>query len=190
MSEGCNEGRDRLPPIPPEQWSAEQRALAEEIIRGPRGALLAPFVPLLRSPELMGHVQRMGEYLRYRSALGQRLSELAILLVARHWSQQVEWAIHAPIAEREGVAAATNDAIAQRRRPDAMPDDEAVVHDFCVELQRDQAVSDATWSAAVRRFGEPGAVDLIGLNGYYGLLAMLMNAARTAVPASSAARLP
>ena len=89
---------NRLPPLKTDEWDDEQRALAEEIINGPRGSLLPPFEPLLRSPELMAHAQRMGEYLRYRSALGQRLSELAILMTARHWSQPVEWAIHAPIA--------------------------------------------------------------------------------------------
>ena len=177
---------DRLPPIPAEQWTPEQRERAEEIIRGPRGALVSPFVPLLRSPELMTHAQRMGEYLRYRSAVGLRLSELAILLVARHWSQQVEWAIHAPIAEREGISRETVQAIARGERPQSLRDDEAVVHDFCVELLRTQQVSDATWNAALQQFGEQGAVDLVALNGYYSLLAMVMNAARTAVPPSLA----
>ena len=95
---------DRLPPLPPDSWTDEQRRVAEAIIRGPRGKMYGPFVPLLRSPELMDCVQRMGEYLRYRSAIGVRLSELVILLVARRWEQQVEWAIHAPIALRAGGA--------------------------------------------------------------------------------------
>ena len=181
---------DRLPPLPEPQWTEEQRAEAEAIIRGPRGALVSPFIPLMRSPELMGHAQRMGEYLRYRSALPLRLSELAILIAARAWSQQVEWAIHAPIAQCEGVAPEVIEAIAQRRAPPGMSDDEALVHAFCTELLRDQAVSDATWADAVRRFDERGAVDLIGITGYYSFLAMVMNAARTDVPASSAARLP
>ena len=110
-------GPDRLPPFPPERWTDEQRAQAQEIVDGPRGALVAPFIPLLRSPELMGHAPRMGEYLRYRSTLGARLSELAILVTARQWSQQVEWAIHAPIAQREGVAAETIAAVAQGPAP-------------------------------------------------------------------------
>ncbi len=114
-----------------------------------------------------------------------RLSELAILVVARHWSQQVEWAIHAPIAVREGIEADTIAAIALGERPAAMPDDEAVVFDFCTELNSDKAVSDSTWARAIGRFGEQGTVDLIGLNGYYSLLAMLMNAARTEVPPST-----
>ena len=181
---------DRLPPIAPELWSEQQRALAEEIIRGPRGALLAPFVPLLRSPELMMHAQRLGEYLRYRSALDQRLSELAILVTARQWSQQVEWAIHAPIAQREGVSPETVAAIAAGRRPMDMPDDEAAVHDFCVELHIDHGVSDACWAAAIERFGERGVVDLLGINGYYTFLSMLMNGARTPAPPSTTAKLP
>lgn len=177
---------DRLPPLPPAQWSSEQHAYVQEIVDGPRGALISPFVPLMRSPELMGHAQRMGEYLRYRSSLGLRLSELAILIVARHWSQPVEWAIHAPIAEREGIAATTLDALAHGRRPDRMPPDESVLHAFCVQLLETQRVDDATWSEAVATFGEKGVVDLIGLSGYYSMLAMVMNAAQTDVPAGPA----
>ncbi len=176
--------QDRLPPLPPESWTQEQRDHAEEIIRGPRGALISPFVPLLRSPELMTHAQRMGEYLRYRNSLGLRLSELAILLTARHWTQQVEWAIHAPIAEREGVAKATIEAIAQGQRPEYLLDDERTVYDFCTELHNTQKVSDATWARVTERFGEKGAIDLIGINGYYAFLSMVMNAAQTAIPAT------
>ena len=181
---------DRLGPIAFEQLSEAQRAAAQAVIDGPRGALYGPFVPLLRSPALMTAAQQMGEYLRYRSALGTRLSELAILVTARQWDQQVEWAIHAPIAAGEGVAAAAIAAIASGQRPEALPVDEALVHDFCVELQRDRAVSDATYAAALEAFGEQGVVDLMGLCGYYTFLAMVMNGARTPAPASTAAPLP
>ncbi len=177
---------DRLPPIPEQAWSEAQRRVAGAIIAGPRGGLISPFVPMLRSPELTEHAQRMGEYLRYRSMLGLRLSELAILVTARKWSQQVEWAIHAPIALREGLSTETVDAIADGRRPTGMKADEAVVHDFSIELHRHHGVSDKNWSDAVAAFGEQGAVDLIGVNGYYAFLSMLMNAARTPAPASSA----
>ncbi|MES2261367.1 MAG: carboxymuconolactone decarboxylase family protein [Pseudomonadota bacterium] len=181
---------ERLGPIPFDQLTLEQQAAAQAIIDGPRGALYGPFVPLIRSPELMACAQRMGEYLRYRSALGMRLSELAILVTARQWDQQVEWAIHAPIAQQEGIDAAIIDAIAQRRRPDGMRDDEALVHDFCIELHQAKRVRDDTYNAALARFGEQGVVDLMGLNGYYTFLAMVMNAAQSAVPPSSAAPLP
>jgi 4-carboxymuconolactone decarboxylase len=181
---------DRLPPLSPDTWTAAQREGAQEIINGPRGALVSPFVPLLRSPELMAHAGRMGEYLRYRSAIGQRLSELAILLTARAWSQPVEWAIHVPIAQREGVSIDTITAIAQGQRPTSMSADEALVFDFSTELHRDKTVSDATWQAAVQRLGEQGVVDLIGINGYYAFLSMVMNAAHTPAPATGAMLLP
>ena len=167
---------DRLPPIPESQWSEAQRREAQAVIDGPRGALVSPFVPLLRSPELMGHAQRMGEYLRYRSTLTLRLSELAILITARHWSQQVEWAIHAPIAQQAGVHPDTVQAIAEGRQPQGLPPDEAAVYAFSTELHHNQGVSDATWAQALAQFGEQGVVDLIGINGYYSLLSMVMNA--------------
>jgi 4-carboxymuconolactone decarboxylase len=181
---------DRLPPIPVNAWSAAQRAAAQAVIDGPRGALYGPFVPLLRSPELMSCAQRMGEYLRYRSALGTRLSELAILVTARHWNQQVEWAIHAPIAAQAGLPQALIDAIAARRAPPAMAADEQAVYAFCRELHEQKGVSDATWQAALDLFGELGVTDLMGLNGYYAFLAMVMNGAQSAVPPSTAAPLP
>ena len=131
---------NRLPPLAEQEWDVQQRQLAEEIINGPRGALLPPFEPLLRSPELMAHAQRMGEYLRYRSALGQRLSELAILLTARHWSQPVEWAIHAPIAREKGISAAAVQAINEKRLPEDLQPDEWAVYHFCKELQEQQLV--------------------------------------------------
>lgn len=181
---------DRLPPIPAREWTPLQRVAAREIIEGPRGELVSPFIPLLRSPELMSHAQRMGEYLRYRNAIGLRLSELAILVTARHWDQQAEWAIHAPIAVREGVKPETVAAIALGERPTSMAADETVVHDFCTELHRTKRVADETWVRAIGAFGEEGTVDLIGICGYYALLAMVMNAARTPAPASKVEPLP
>jgi 4-carboxymuconolactone decarboxylase len=175
-----HDGPDRLPPIPPAQWTEAQRIEAEAMVSGPRGAVLAPFIPLMRSPELMGHVQRMGAYLRYRSAIGTRLTELAILVTSKHYAQPVEWGIHAPIAEREGIAADTVAAIGRGERPAAMADDEALVHDFCVELLQGRGqVGDEFWARAIARFGEPAVVDLVATCGYYGLLALVMNAART-----------
>lgn len=173
---------NRLPPLAEHEWDDQQRALAEEIINGPRGALLPPFEPLLRSPELMAHAQRMGEYLRYRSALGQRLSELVILMTARHWSQPVEWAIHAPIAREKGISAAAVQAINEKRLPEDLQPDEWAVYHFCKELQEQQKVSDATWQHAIALWGEKGVVDLIGINGYYSFLSMVMNGAQTPVP--------
>jgi 4-carboxymuconolactone decarboxylase len=153
------------------------------MMAGPRGAVVAPFVPLLRSPELAGHVQRLGAYLRYRSAMGTRLTELAILLVAQQYQQPVEWAIHAPIALREGLSQELVEAIKNRQRPPQMADDEALVYDCCTALLQSYGrLPDALWAQAVQRFGEQGVVDLTATCGYYGLLALVMNVAQTPVP--------
>jgi len=180
--------RDRLPPLPPEALTPAQRDAADAIVAGPRGALYGPFVPLLRSPELMEHAQRLGEYLRYRSALGTRLTELAILLVARHWSQPVEWAIHAPMAASAGLNTSLIEAIRLDRKPPALSDDEAIVYAFCTELQRTRRIGDATFERAHERFGEQAVVDLLGVCGYYTLLAMVMNGAQTPVPDGATAQ--
>ncbi len=181
---------DRLPPLPQSQWSEAQRACAQEIIEGPRKAVIEPFIPLLRSPELCTHAQRMGEYLRYRSAIGLRLSELAILVTARHWSQPVEWAIHAPIAVREGINAAAVEAIGLDQRPVLTRSDEQVVYDFSVQSLVDKKVGDATWAAAQAELGEQGVVDLLGIIGYYTMLSVVMNGARTPAPTNPTMPLP
>jgi 4-carboxymuconolactone decarboxylase len=173
---------ERLPPIAPERLSEAQRRVAAEIAAGPRGELRGPFVALLRSPELAAAVQRVGEYLRFRCPLERRLAELATLIAARHWTQQYEWHMHYAHAMKAGVAPALADAIAEGRRPDAMAQDEALVYDLLAELLHNGGVCDATYARALERFGEQGVVDLVAIAGYYGMLAMVMNVARTAVP--------
>lgn len=141
----------------------------------------------MRSPELMNRLQKVGEYLRFQNTVGLRNSEFAVLIVARHWSQPIEWAIHRPIAEREGVLPATCDAIAEGRRPDNMTDDETLIYNVLEELRNNRSLSDTTYGQLRQRFGEQGVIDLVAHYGYYSLLAMTMNVARTAVPENATA---
>ncbi|WP_375456759.1 carboxymuconolactone decarboxylase family protein [uncultured Methylobacterium sp.] len=181
---------DRMPEIPEGRLTAAQAAAAAAFAAARKTPVFGPFVPLLRSPDLMLRASDMGLYLRYDSVLPLAISEFAILIVARAWSQQVEWHIHHPIALKAGVAPAVAQAIAEGRRPEGMSAEEAAVHAFSTELQRNKAVSDATYAALVALFGEQGAIDLTGINGYYALLAMTMNVARTALPDGVAPPLP
>jgi 4-carboxymuconolactone decarboxylase len=186
-------GGDRMPPLRDAELNAAQRAAAAELAAGPRGGVIGPFVAALRSPELMTRLQRLGEYLRYRNALGPRLTELAILITARAWSQPFEWALHVGQAEARGIPRATIAAIARGRRPRRLPADDAVVYDYLRELHATQSVSDATYARAVAAFGEAGVVDLTAVTGYYTTLAMILNVARTPLPAgewSPLAQLP
>ena len=172
--------QDRMPPIPEDRMTAEQQAAFEEFKQArQRTEITGPFVPLLRSPEMLSRARNVGDYVRYNSVLPPRLSEMVILLTARHWTQNYEWAAHAPIAEREGLAPEVIAAIADGRRPAKMADDEALLYDFCTELFHNHGVSDATYARMVSQFQEIGVIDTIGIMGYYSMLAMVMNTART-----------
>jgi 4-carboxymuconolactone decarboxylase len=178
---------DRLPPIPPSQMTESQAKAAAEFKVIRNGAELSgPFFPLLRSPELMVRTSSLGEYLRYRSALPPRLSEFVILLTAREWGQQYEWNAHYALALKAGVSAEIAGAIAEGRRPAGLAADHEALYDFCDELLRTRAVSDATYQRALSRFGEQGVVDAVGLVGYYSMLAMVLNTARTPAGTSAA----
>src|SRR3954471_13894772 len=165
--------QDRLPPIPADRLTAAQKqAIAE--FKAARGVdISGPFVPLLRSPEVMNRARAMGDYLRFKSTLPPRLSEFLILLTARRWTQQYEWNAHQAIALQAGVSREIVNAIAEGRRPDGMSQEQDVLYTLSDELHRNQSVSDATYARAVSKVGESGVIDALGITGYYTMLAMV-----------------
>ena len=181
--------QERLPIIPPQQYNEEQKVAAEEFLEARNVPVFGPFEPLMHSPDVMNQARSMGDYLRYKSALGNTLSELVILITAREWTQDYEWFVHYPIALKAGIDADTADAIAEGRRPNNMSDDQEIVYNFSMELHRNKRVSDQTYQRAQERFGNKGVVDLTGINAYYTLLAMQMNVAQYQVP-EDAQKLP
>ena len=184
------QAQDRMPAIAAEDLTEAQTAAVAELaeVRGivPRG----PWVPLLRSPEVLSRARAMGDYLRYDTSLPPRLSEFLILLTAREWDQQYEWAAHYAIALDAGIDPDTVNAIADGRVPEDMTDDEDILYALFTELHRTNNVTDETYGRTVAAFGERGVVDAVGIIGYYTLLAMVMNTARTPVPATAAADVP
>lgn len=177
---------DRMP-LPAELTDA-QRTAADRIVAGPRGDLNGPFVPLLRSPELMTRLQLVGKYLRFDSVLDDDLVELVILTVARAWDQQFEWGFHHPLALAAGLPPDVVESVAEGRRPAGRPE-VGLVWDLVDELQRTGGVSDPVYGAAVGALGEERVVEAVGTAGYYTTLAMVMNVARTPPP-PGAPRLP
>ncbi len=183
-------GQDRMPPIASSTLTDAQRKAIDDFKAARSTDISGPFIPLLRSPEVMTRARAMGDYLRYRSVLPPRLSEFVILLTSRQWTQQYEWNAHAPLAQQAGLSPATIAAIADGRRPERMADDEDVLYAVWDELRRTQSVSDATYARAVAAFGEQGVIDALGITGYYTLLAMVMNTTRTPLPAGAKPALP
>jgi 4-carboxymuconolactone decarboxylase len=174
--------QDRLPPIPAEKQTAEQRKASEAFRANRKQDVFGPFVPLLRSPEVMLRAMAMGDYLRYRTVFPVKLNELIILITARHFTQQYEWYVHQPIALKEGLGTAVVEAIADGRRPAGMAADEELIYDFCTELLRNNSVSDATYARSIARWGEQGTIEMVGVVAYYTFQSMVLNTARTPVP--------
>lgn len=177
---------ERLGPVPAAAYDDAQKAAHADFLALRKVDFSGPWHVFIRAPELLTTAQRMGEYLRYRCSISGRLSEFAILMVARFWTQDFEWGTHRQHALAAGVTAQTIDALREARRPPAMSADESLVYDFVHELLHTKRVSDATYAAAAARLGERGVIDLCGVVGYYQLLALTMNVARTPAPAGEA----
>jgi 4-carboxymuconolactone decarboxylase len=158
--------------------SAEQQSIADEIASGPRGQIRGPMLLWLHSPELAARGQKVGEFLRWGTVFDGRLSELAILVTARHCNCHYVWRNHFELALRNGLDEAVVDAIRNRQPPRLNKEDERVVFDFVTQLLRNQNVSDETVAKAREVFGERGVVELTALVGYYQMGAYTLSVAR------------
>jgi 4-carboxymuconolactone decarboxylase len=172
----------RLPQLTLDELNAQQRALADEILKVSSVGLGGPYNLLLRSPELGKRMFALLDYLRFNTSVPRRLNELAILIQARLWTSQVEWLAHYPLALKEGVSEATLADLKAGRRPASMKPDEAAVYDLCTELSTTHNVSDPTYRRAAQVLNEQQLVDLLTLTGTYTTLAMMMNAVEQGVP--------
>jgi 4-carboxymuconolactone decarboxylase len=174
---------DRFKPLTYETMTPEQKQLTDHILNSERKSMGGPFNALLRSPELGDLAQQLGAHIRFRTSLPHRLNEMAIIMTARLWTAQYEWYVHKALALQAGLNPAIADAIAEGKRPPAMQADEEAVYNFCTELLNTRQVSDKTFQAATKAFGERGVVDLIGATGYYQLVSALLNVDRYPLPA-------
>jgi 4-carboxymuconolactone decarboxylase len=165
-----------------ETLTPEQRPIFEAIRSGPRGIVEGPLRVWLQSPGLADKAQALGAYCRYGTSLPPRLSELAIITVGAWWRSGFEWHVHAPIAEKAGVAPAIVEAIRTGAAPPITAEDEAAVHAFSSELLENRAVSDGTYARTEAVLGTAGTVELVGILGYYTLICMTINAFHVPVP--------
>jgi len=178
--------QDRLPAIPADKMTEVQKKTVAEYKQIRKTDLGAgPFGVLLRVPDYVVPALEMRLHNLNNSALSRKLTEMAILIAARNWTNNFEWNAHSTLAAQEKLSPAIVSAIAEGRRPGHMADDEEILYDFCTELLHNQSVSDATYARALAKFGEPGVVEAASLEGYYTFLSMVMNTARTALPAGA-----
>lgn len=173
---------DRFKPLTWDTMTPEQQAMAEHLLSGERGGMNGPFNVMLRSPEMGDLAQKLGAQLRFHTSIPNRLNEMAILMTARFWTSQYEWASHRRNALKAGLNPAVIDAIAAGKRPDSMKPDEEAIYNFSSELLNTRQVSDASFKGVVDKFGERGAVDLTGVMGYYCIVSMMLNIDRYPLP--------
>ena len=178
--------QDRLPPIPADKLTDAQKKAAADFLVERKQEVFGPFVPLSRSPQLMLTAARMGTYLRFGNSLPRDVSEFAILLMSRRMTQQYEWYVHAADGKTAGLSDAIIQAVADGRRPENMSEGQEIVYEFSMELNDFHSVTDRTYARMVAKFGEQGMMDLIGLNGYYSLISMVLNVGRTPLPPGNA----
>ena len=176
---------DRFKPLAYDEMTPAQKTMIDHLLAGPRSGADGPFNVLLRSPELGDLAQQFGAVTRFGTSLPRRLSELAILISARHWTAQYEWFAHRRDAMTAGLSPAVADAIAAGQRPAAMQPDETVIYNFVTELLETKQMSDGTFASARNLIGERGVVDLISLMGWYGTVSMLLNVDRYPLPAGA-----
>jgi 4-carboxymuconolactone decarboxylase len=170
-----------------EQLDDKQKAVADVMKQKTLSGIGGPNNVLLRSPSFADNIMKMSDYLRYNSSVPLRLNELAILLVARHWNSQFEWVLHVPAALKAGLAEAVINDLSEGRHPAAMQPDESIVYDFVTDLLTNKAVHDEVFAKAKAAFGEQRVVDLIGVTGFYVMLAMVLNTAEIPLPPAAAA---
>jgi 4-carboxymuconolactone decarboxylase len=164
----------RIPTLTEAQLTAEQRRVFDLISAGPRGAVRGPLLTWLHSPQLAEHAQALGLFCRYGTSLPPRLVELAILTTAQHWQAPFEWRAHVPHALEAGISRDVIDALEAGVAPRFERPDEAAIHRFASELLQTRAVSDLTYQLALDAVGSVSLVELIGVLGYYGLIAMTL----------------
>jgi 4-carboxymuconolactone decarboxylase len=172
----------RFAPISRENLSPAQAEVYNSINAGARGGVRGPFRVLLHSPELAKRVEQLGLYARFQCEVPERLRELSISVVARHWQADYEWHTHAALALKQGLAEEVMEAIAGGWRPIFAQEPDEIVYDYVSRLLADGRVSDAVFQRARALLGEAGIVDLTGLVGYYSLLALTINAFEVPLP--------
>jgi len=166
----------------PADMNDAQLEVYNKVVSGPRKKLVGPLRAALHNPALADRWQAFGQVLRYETSLPPAMSELAILVVGRHWNSELEWTIHAGEARKAGVDEGVIEAIRTCKLPDFTDPDQAGIYEFTRELLEVGRVSDANYTSVLNRWGEVATVELTALVGYYSMVAMTLNAHQIPLP--------
>ncbi len=179
----------RFPPLKLEEMTPRQREVAEAASERRAGALSGPYLPLIYSPEVADRVHILGEYLRFKLRVPERLRALAVLAAAgRYRSADVRFFVHLDAIQQSGLAPAKIVALSEGCRPPDMKEDEALVYDYCTELMKTGRVKSATFERAVNLFGREICLELVKVCGYTAFLTTVLNVTQTTFPKGEASQ--
>ena len=165
----------RLKLLSPGEMNPDQKATYDEAIAGKRGSAPPPMMAWLNSPEMARHATRLGEVVRFGTVFPAKLSEIAILVTARHWTSHYEWYAHKRLALKGGMDPKIIEAIRDRRTPEFDDATGRMIYDVAKSLHEGHGLSRALYDEATRLLTERGLVEIIGLCGYYTLVSMTLN---------------
>ena len=168
-----------------EDLPAEHRHIYDDIA-GSRGGVQPNFKALLNNPLATARMAALGGYVRFETPLPPRTKVLAVLATARENEGDYVWTANLPQARNAGVDEATISAIRERRAPQGLTPEDALIVQFTLELLRQHRITDATFQAVQQRLGDAGVIDLLYLIGYYGSLSHTLSALEVMPPVPSA----
>jgi 4-carboxymuconolactone decarboxylase len=169
------ETKMRLKLLSPGEMSADQKETYDESIAGKRGAPPAPMMAWLNSPEMARHATRLGGVLRFDTVFPAKLSEIAILVTARHWTSHYEWFAHKRLALKGGMDPKIIEDIRDRRMPRFDDPKGQMIYDVAKSLHEGHGLTKALYEEAVNVLSVRGLVEIVGLCGYYTMVSMTLN---------------
>jgi 4-carboxymuconolactone decarboxylase len=172
----------RLKLLSPGEMNADQKQTYDESVAGKRGRAPAPMMAWLNSPAMARHATRLGEELRFNTMFPAKLSEIAILVTARHYTAHYEWYAHKRLALQGGMDPAIPDAIRDRRTPVFDDPKGKTIYEVAKSLHEGHGLSKNLYDEAVKVLTERGLVEVIGLCGYYSLVSLTLNTFEFGLP--------
>lgn len=149
-------------------------------IAASRGHVSGVFSVLMGSSEVAKLVADLGEYMRFRSVLSDRVREITISVTLAENSAQYEWGYHVDFMKKVGVNDATVDVIKYRKGIENIDAEDADLINYARCLLWKKRVSESVFSKIQHRYTVEERTEITALIGYYNCVSTILNAAEVA----------
>ena len=190
----------RLPTIPPDQLSAEQRPFYEDMRAeiekdfqgfksfGPDKALIGPFNPWLQEPKFGKPISELAKAMSIGPSLPRPVREVAILVTGAKFRSAYELYAHVLAAELRGLPDEKIATIVAGQRPSDLSEEEGIAYDVASHLVSGGVLPTLTYKRAAGAFGAEGVAELIYLVGLYCAVSVTLNGFDVPVPEDEMSR--